>query len=84
MGVAARRGRSIRRVASSTLDRVRLSAHVDVFRRDPDTGEQTLVSTTRPCCECGYPLDGLVVPVGDEAQAHPHCLRTKKVIHGAA
>ena len=81
MGVGARRGPSIRPVTTSILDRVRVGAHVDLFKRDPDTGEQVLVSTTRPCCECGFPLEGVIVPVGKEAQAHAKCRLTRRVIH---
>jgi hypothetical protein len=54
-----------------------LRADVDVFKRNPDTGAQVLVSTTRPCYECGQPLVGLVVQVpGSDFQAHATCRRT--------
>lgn len=38
-----------------------LRADVDLLKRDPETGQQVVVSTTRPCPGCGEPLVGLIV-----------------------
>lgn len=48
---------------------------VDVFRRDPGTGEQALVSTTRPCFFCGEPLEGLVLTDRGGHRIHAKCRR---------
>jgi hypothetical protein len=55
---------------------LKLKAHVELFKRDEATGEQILVRTSRPCAGCGQPLeDGQpVVPVGNDRQAHAHCV----------
>lgn len=52
----------------------KLSAHVEVYKRDDETGKQVLVHTSRPCPVCAQPLDGtkLVVPAG-ELQIHADC-----------
>jgi hypothetical protein len=65
----------------SALTLGRIVGHVDVFKRDEDSGEKVLISTTRPCYECGQPLEGVVVPVGGEHQAHANCRRSRRVIH---
>jgi hypothetical protein len=64
--------------------RMRLVGHVDLFKRDPDTGQQALVSTTRPCVECGQPLEGMVVPVGQDQQAHARCRESRRVAHATS
>jgi hypothetical protein len=51
---------------------MKIGAHVELFKRDEITGAQVLVSTTRPCRECGEPVEGLVVPDG-ESFVHPEC-----------
>lgn len=57
---------------------MRLTGHAELFKRNEETGELTLVSTTRPCEICGRPLEGLVIPkkqARDEGQdlVHPKC-----------
>lgn len=59
-----------------------MEVHVDLFKRGED-GQQVLVSTTRPCVECGQPLVGTVVPAGPEQQAHAKCRESRRVIHAA-
>lgn len=53
--------------------RVRISAHVDVHKNDAEGNPSILVSTTRPCAECGLPLKGVVVQVNENEQAHAAC-----------
>lgn len=56
----------------------RLGVHYDVLKRDPNTGEQIVVATTRPCVMCGEPLEtGIVLPAGGDAQVHAACARTE-------
>ncbi len=60
-----------------------LRADVDVFYKDPSdpSAPQVLISTTRPCYECGKPLEGMTVPVpGSDFQAHASCRRN----HGSS
>lgn len=52
---------------------VKLSAHVDVHKNDEHGNPSVLVSTTRPCAECGLPLKGLIVNVNQTQQAHVAC-----------
>lgn len=55
----------------------KVSAHVELFKRDEQTGKQVLVSTTRPCAVCGKPVDaGIVIPLDGDRQAHADCRRS--------
>lgn len=54
-------------------DRVRVSAHVDVYKNDEQGRPTVLVSTTRPCAECGAPLVGVVISVNKNEQVHAAC-----------
>lgn len=45
---------------------------MEVFKTDERTGEKILVHTSRPCAECGQPLDGVVIPKGTR-QVHAVC-----------
>jgi hypothetical protein len=51
---------------------IRVGAHVEVFKDDERTGQRILVHTSRPCANCGLPLDGVVIPKG-QAQVHAVC-----------
>lgn len=51
---------------------IKVGAHVEVFHTDPHTGEKHLVHTSRPCAACGRPLDGVIIPKG-ENQIHAIC-----------
>jgi hypothetical protein len=53
--------------------RVKVGAHVEVFKDDERTGQRLLVHTSRPCAKCGEPLDGVVVPEGKKRQIHAVC-----------
>jgi len=50
---------------------LRPGVHADVFARDA-SGRQVLVSTSRPCAECGQPLTGPVVQRADK-RIHLRC-----------
>jgi hypothetical protein len=50
-------------------------AYAELFYRNPETGEQILVHTSRPCPVCHKPLDetkGLIIPLGDK-RIHAEC-----------
>lgn len=55
------------------LERVRISAHVDVWKNNERGEKDVLVKTTRPCAECGLPLTGLIVAINKSEQAHAAC-----------
>lgn len=63
---------------AGALPRLRMGAHVDVYKND-ENGRPTkhLVQTSRRCPECGEPLTGAVVPLEghDAKQIHVSCLR---------
>jgi hypothetical protein len=65
--------------SSATLDRVslgatlagraRLTASVDMWELDPESGRRSLVRTSRPCIHCGLPLVGPPVMVERDVHA---------------
>ena len=60
----------------------RLTGHVELFKRDEETGKLLLVSTSRPCEVCGQALEGLVIPRSEatgDAQVHPSCRERTRI-----
>lgn len=60
---------------------LRVGAHVELFKEDEETGDQILVHTSRPCGNCGMPLDGVVIPKG-KSQVHAVCPDSKEIVRG--
>jgi myo-inositol-hexaphosphate 3-phosphohydrolase len=63
----------------------RVSGHVELYKRDPDTNALRLISTSRPCEVCGQPLEGLVIPKSearDERQDLVHASCRRKLTGG--
>lgn len=62
----------------------RVTGHAELYKRDEQTGELTLISTTRPCEVCGRPLEGLVVPKAESKESLVHTACRHRLVSGVS